>query len=216
MASHNPTVGYFPVTECPIVFYSLHHPFVCLQAIPPLEFLYKGDRISLSFVEAAIHNPSVAKGGICKDLRVYPAECRGRRCTYRGKLVVGQTNILHNKPKYLSMVACVADMSPSLLPLCLCTQADVSWSVNGVPKGIVKQSLGQVPIMVKSKLCNLHGLSPKELIEHHEEAEVTFRFLICLLNRKPANVCTLILSMRDASFILLHFCSVGNGRLLYN
>ena len=51
-------------------------------------------------------------------------------------------------------------------------QADVSWSVNGIPKGIIKQSLGQVPIMVKSKLCNLHGLSPKELIEHHEEAEV--------------------------------------------
>ncbi|XP_053477690.1 DNA-directed RNA polymerase I subunit RPA2 [Ictalurus furcatus] len=107
-----------------------------VQAIPPLEFLYKGDRISLMFVEVAIHNPTVAKGGICKDLRVFPAECRGRRCTYRGKLV-----------------------------------ADVSWSVNGVPKGIIKQSLGQVPIMVKSKLCNLHGLSPKELIEHHEEAE---------------------------------------------
>lgn len=52
------------------------------------------------------------------------------------------------------------------------SQADVSWSINGVPKGIIKQSLGNVPIMVKSKLCNLHGLSPKELIEHHEEAEV--------------------------------------------
>ncbi|KAL0178473.1 hypothetical protein M9458_027367, partial [Cirrhinus mrigala] len=49
--------------------------------------------------------------------------------------------------------------------------ADVSWSINGIPKGIIKQSLGQVPIMVKSKLCNLYGLSPKELIEHHEEAE---------------------------------------------
>uniref|UniRef100_A0A8B9HPM7 DNA-directed RNA polymerase subunit beta n=1 Tax=Astyanax mexicanus TaxID=7994 RepID=A0A8B9HPM7_ASTMX len=107
-----------------------------VQAIPPMEFMHKGDRISLAFVEATVHNPTVAKGGICKDLRVFPAECRGRRCTYRGKLV-----------------------------------ADVSWSVNGVPKGIIKQSLGQVPIMVKSKLCNLHGLSPKELIEHHEEAE---------------------------------------------
>lgn len=51
-------------------------------------------------------------------------------------------------------------------------QADVSWSVNGVPKGIIKQSMGQLPIMVKSKLCNLHGMSPKELVEHHEEAEV--------------------------------------------
>lgn len=65
--------------------------------------------------------------------------------------------------------------SPELsFMFCVCVQADVSWSVNGIPKGIIKQSLGQVPIMVKSKLCNLHGLSPKELIEHHEEAEVKF------------------------------------------
>ncbi|KAL6486965.1 hypothetical protein MHYP_G00035910 [Metynnis hypsauchen] len=107
-----------------------------VEAIPPLEFTCKGDRISLAFVEATIHNPAVAKGAICKDLRVFPAECRGRRCTYRAKLV-----------------------------------ADISWSVNGMPKGIIKQSLGQVPIMVKSKLCNLYSLSPKELVEHHEEAE---------------------------------------------
>ncbi|XP_023281560.1 DNA-directed RNA polymerase I subunit RPA2 [Seriola lalandi dorsalis] len=107
-----------------------------VQAIPPLEFTIKNDRISLSFVEATVYNPVVAKGNICKEMRVFPAECRGRRCSYKGKLV-----------------------------------ADISWSINGVPKGIIKQSLGQVPIMVKSKLCNLHGMSPKELVEHHEEAE---------------------------------------------
>uniref|UniRef100_A0A8D3CT09 DNA-directed RNA polymerase subunit beta n=1 Tax=Scophthalmus maximus TaxID=52904 RepID=A0A8D3CT09_SCOMX len=107
-----------------------------VQAIPPLEFMAKNDRISLSFVESTINNPMVAKGNVCRDMRVFPAECRGRRCSYKGKLV-----------------------------------ADVSWSVNGVPKGIIKQSLGQVPIMVKSQLCNLHGMSPKELVEHHEEAE---------------------------------------------
>ncbi|KAF7669894.1 hypothetical protein LDENG_00115350 [Lucifuga dentata] len=107
-----------------------------VQAIPPLEFAVKNDRISLAFVEATIYNPVVAKGNICTEMRVFPAECRGRRCSYKGKLV-----------------------------------ADISWSINGIPKGIIKQSLGQVPIMVKSKLCNLHGLSPKELIEHHEEAE---------------------------------------------
>uniref|UniRef100_A0A4W5PG09 DNA-directed RNA polymerase n=1 Tax=Hucho hucho TaxID=62062 RepID=A0A4W5PG09_9TELE len=54
---------------------------------------------------------------------------------------------------------------------CNSSQTDVNWSVNGIPKGIIKQSLGQVPIMVKSRLCNLHGLPPKELIEHHQEAE---------------------------------------------
>lgn len=55
---------------------------------------------------------------------------------------------------------------------CVSSQVDVSWSVNGVPKGIIKQSLGYLPIMVKSHLCNLHGLTPKQLVEHHEEAEV--------------------------------------------
>lgn len=52
------------------------------------------------------------------------------------------------------------------------SQADISWSVNGTPKGIIKQSLGHLPVMVKSQLCNLHGLTPRELVEHHEEAEV--------------------------------------------
>uniref|UniRef100_A0A4W5R978 DNA-directed RNA polymerase n=1 Tax=Hucho hucho TaxID=62062 RepID=A0A4W5R978_9TELE len=120
-----------------------------VQAIRPLEFMFKNDRISLAFVEATIFKPVVGKGSICRDLRVFPAECRGRRCSYRGKLV-----------------------------------ADVSWSVNGVPKGIIKQSLGQLPIMVKSRLCNLHGLPPKELIEHHEEAEEMGGYFIVNGNEK--------------------------------
>ncbi|XP_066467946.1 DNA-directed RNA polymerase I subunit RPA2 [Tiliqua scincoides] len=107
-----------------------------VQAIPPLEFAFKNDQITLAIVGAVISPPVVPKGSICKELKVYPAECRGRRSTYRGKITV-----------------------------------DVSWSVNGVPKGIIKQSLGHAPIMVKSKLCNLCGLSPKALIEHHEEEE---------------------------------------------
>lgn len=107
-----------------------------VQAIPPLEFMFKNDKISLAFVDATIHSPVVAKGSICREMKVFPAECRGRRCSYKGKMV-----------------------------------ADISWSINGIPKGIIKQSLGQVPIMVKSKMCNLHGMSPRELVEHHEEAE---------------------------------------------
>ncbi|KAM6178697.1 DNA-directed RNA polymerase I subunit RPA2 isoform 1-T1 [Rhynchocyon petersi] len=107
-----------------------------VQAIPPFEFAFKDERISLTFVDAVISSPTVPKGSICKELKVYPAECRGRRSTYHGKLT-----------------------------------ADISWAVNGVSKGIIKQCLGYVPIMVKSKLCNLHKLPPTALIEHHEEAE---------------------------------------------
>ncbi|XP_013907831.1 PREDICTED: DNA-directed RNA polymerase I subunit RPA2 isoform X1 [Thamnophis sirtalis] len=106
------------------------------QDIPPLEFAFKNDRITLAFSGATISPPMVPKGSICKELKVYPAECRARRSTYRGKLT-----------------------------------ADVSWSVNGIPKGIIKQTLGNIPIMVKSKFCHLHNLSPKALIQHHEEEE---------------------------------------------
>uniref|UniRef100_A0A8C6WC10 DNA-directed RNA polymerase subunit beta n=1 Tax=Nannospalax galili TaxID=1026970 RepID=A0A8C6WC10_NANGA len=107
-----------------------------VQAIPPFEFAFKDERISLTIVDAVISPPSVPKGTICKELNIYPAECRGRRSTYRGKLT-----------------------------------ADISWAVNGISKGVIKQSLGYVPIMVKSKLCNLYTLPPQALIEHHEEAE---------------------------------------------
>uniref|UniRef100_A0A8C2S2A5 DNA-directed RNA polymerase n=1 Tax=Capra hircus TaxID=9925 RepID=A0A8C2S2A5_CAPHI len=107
-----------------------------VQAVPPFEFAFKDERISLTIVDAVISPPAVPKGSICKELNVYPAECRGRRSTYRGKLT-----------------------------------ADISWSVNGISKGVIKQFLGYVPIMVKSKLCNLYSLPPKALIEHHEEAE---------------------------------------------
>ncbi|OWK10685.1 POLR1B, partial [Cervus elaphus hippelaphus] len=57
-----------------------------VQAVPPFEFAFKDERISLTIVDAVISPPAVPKGSICKELNVYPAECRGRRSTYRGKL----------------------------------------------------------------------------------------------------------------------------------
>lgn len=131
------------------------------QSIRPLEFTVKNDKLSIGFVEATMYSPMVAKGSICKDMNVYPAECRGRRCSYKGKLVVSLSGVLKNRVHVRGNAF-----------IFLSPQADVSWSINGVPKGIIKQSLGQLPIMVKSKLCNLCGLTPKELVEHHEEAEV--------------------------------------------
>lgn len=67
------------------------------------------------------------------------------------------------------------------------SQADISWSVNGVPRGIIKQTLGHLPIMVKSQLCNLRGLTPTQLVEHHEEAEVS-PACTQLQVKKPSNV----------------------------
>ncbi|KAM3931519.1 DNA-directed RNA polymerase I subunit RPA2 [Leptodactylus fuscus] len=110
--------------------------YQAVQAMKPLEFTHKGERMSLAILDAVISQPMVPKGSLCKEPKIYPAECRGRRATYRGKLT-----------------------------------ADVSWSVNGEQKGVIKQSLGHIPIMVKSKLCHLHGMSPKQLVEHHEEEQ---------------------------------------------
>lgn len=45
--------------------------------------------------------------------------------------------------------------------------------MNDMPQGTIKQPLGHIPIMVKSKLCNLCGFSPRDLLQHHEEEEVT-------------------------------------------
>ncbi|EHH22423.1 hypothetical protein EGK_05684 [Macaca mulatta] len=116
--------------------YAVHEGLgLAVQAIPPFEFAFKDERISFTILDAVISPPTVPKGTICKEVSVYPAECRGRRSTYRGKLT------------------------------------DINWAVNGISKGIIKQFLGYVPIMVKSKLCNLHSLPPQALIEHHEEAE---------------------------------------------
>uniref|UniRef100_A0A2K5D6Y9 DNA-directed RNA polymerase n=1 Tax=Aotus nancymaae TaxID=37293 RepID=A0A2K5D6Y9_AOTNA len=117
--------------------YAVHEGLgLAVQAIPPFEFAFKDQRVSFTILDAVISPPTVPKGTICKEASVYPAECRGRRSTYRGKLT-----------------------------------ADINWAVNGISKGIIKQSLGYVPIMVKSKLCNLHNLPPQALIQHHEEAE---------------------------------------------
>jgi DNA-directed RNA polymerase I subunit RPA2 len=50
----------------------------------------------------------------------------------------------------------------------LCIQVQVGdnpvWSINKIA--------GQIPIMVKSDRCYLKGLSPVELVRHHEEAQV--------------------------------------------
>ncbi|KAA0198089.1 hypothetical protein HAZT_HAZT007512 [Hyalella azteca] len=47
-------------------------------------------------------------------------------------------------------------------------QATFGFIVNGKRMPYVEQNLGQVPIMVKSKLCSLYGLSPAELVQRGE------------------------------------------------
>lgn len=50
-------------------------------------------------------------------------------------------------------------------------QARISCVVDNIPQGDIDRILGEVPIMVKSKACNLSRLSPAELVRHGEEEE---------------------------------------------
>lgn len=45
------------------------------------------------------------------------------------------------------------------------------WNSNSGENGTYERVLGEIPIMVKSSHCNLHKLSPSQLIEKREEAE---------------------------------------------
>lgn len=45
------------------------------------------------------------------------------------------------------------------------------WYLDGNFMGSIEEYIGQIPIMVKSKLCNLANASPKEMIRRKEDAE---------------------------------------------
>ncbi|KAL3199144.1 hypothetical protein MRX96_014109 [Rhipicephalus microplus] len=117
--------------------------------IPPCEFaLPNGDRVKLEIREAltacelshpripTLGSPMISKNTIgVVTPQVYPAECRNRGTTYRGRLDV-----------------------------------TVVWSVNGVHQDTIKKTVGEVPIMVKSQVCNIAKMSPAELVRRGEEA----------------------------------------------
>lgn len=44
----------------------------------------------------------------------------------------------------------------------------VGWAVNGVSRPTVDKSMGEIPIMLRSKACNLNELSPGKLVERGE------------------------------------------------
>ena len=46
-----------------------------------------------------------------------------------------------------------------------------AYQVNGETKEIIQENIGEIPIMVKSKICNIAGLKPKELVKHLEDVE---------------------------------------------
>ncbi|XP_067125570.1 DNA-directed RNA polymerase I subunit RPA2 [Centruroides vittatus] len=50
-------------------------------------------------------------------------------------------------------------------------EVSLQWSKNGIVQDVVTKNIGEIPIMVKSNVCNLSKLTPKQLIEKGEEEE---------------------------------------------
>lgn len=44
----------------------------------------------------------------------------------------------------------------------------LSWWINGIQQTSIEKDIGEIPVMLRSKFCNLHGLSPKELVDKGE------------------------------------------------
>ncbi|XP_054715282.1 DNA-directed RNA polymerase I subunit RPA2-like [Uloborus diversus] len=48
-------------------------------------------------------------------------------------------------------------------------QVSLSWTLNGVVQEIIEKPVGEIPIMVKSRACNLNNLTPSQLVAVGEE-----------------------------------------------
>ncbi|XP_012263302.2 DNA-directed RNA polymerase I subunit RPA2 [Athalia rosae] len=49
--------------------------------------------------------------------------------------------------------------------------AKIGWSINGVPQASILKDLGEIPIMIRSNMCNLRNMSPTELVAHGEHEQ---------------------------------------------
>ncbi|XP_068747280.1 DNA-directed RNA polymerase I subunit RPA2-like [Montipora capricornis] len=50
-------------------------------------------------------------------------------------------------------------------------QVTLQWKIDNQTQGNVTKAIASIPIMLKSHNCSLAKLSPRELVQHHEEAE---------------------------------------------
>ncbi|XP_029831423.2 DNA-directed RNA polymerase I subunit RPA2 [Ixodes scapularis] len=146
--------------------------------IPPSEFaLPNGDRIKIEMKDPFIGNPMISKNTIgVVTPQIYPAECRNRGTTYRGKLDV---------------------------TLC--------WSLNGVQQDVIKKTAGEVPIMVKSQVCNLSKLSPKELVQRGEESEEFGGYFVVNGNEKIIRM--LIMTRRNYPIAMMRNSWKNRGKM---
>lgn len=48
------------------------------------------------------------------------------------------------------------------------TVAKLEWKVNNQPMPAIDKELGEIPIMLKTTACNLHGMTTEQLVQHGE------------------------------------------------
>ncbi|KCV69185.1 DNA-directed RNA polymerase I subunit RPA2 [Fonticula alba] len=100
----------------------------------------RGNRLRFWFSDVTVSRPQPAERdqvGFQDQRRwLFPAECRARGTSYRGRL-----------------------------------QGTISFSVNDGPIQTISRNLGGLPVMLRSNRCNLERMTPRELVDRHEDAD---------------------------------------------
>ncbi|XP_053675721.1 DNA-directed RNA polymerase I subunit RPA2 [Anopheles nili] len=71
----------------------------------------------------------------------------------------------------------------------------IDWQLDGIPQPTITREMGRIPIMLKSKACNLYNLSPAELVERGEHEDEWGGYFIAGGNEKMVRM--LIMSRRN-------------------
>ncbi|KAG0723413.1 DNA-directed RNA polymerase I subunit RPA2 [Chionoecetes opilio] len=147
---------------------------------------------------------------------------------------VGRANDYNLYPK-----ECVERKSSYTAPITV----ELEWSVNSGEVRMHRQSLGDIPIMIMSQNCHLHGLTPKQLVKHGELVNETggyfiingscrvLRLLMCNRRNFPVALTRETWKRRDVGFTdkgvmmrcvkddqvscvnILHYLSTGGAKL---
>lgn len=117
---------------------------LAVSNISPMRMLLpNGDKLEISIFNVSLNKPRVPTNSMASEQNVYPAECRIREATYKGRL-----------------------------------QVSLMIKINDRPQPLIEDNIGEIPVMLKSKVCNLADLTPSEMVARKEDAEETGGYFI--------------------------------------
>lgn len=82
-------------------------------------------------------------------------------------------------------------------------RVNINLKVNGQLIDSIEHLIGEVPVMLKSNRCNLHGFSAKELIKCGEEAIEKGGYFICKGSEKVRLIRRKLFKIRLCVFLLV-------------